>query len=68
MYVNASLLAVVSTLSSMPSFFAMFLFSEWMARVVLDLLFCRTLRYFALVDRCMLTVLVCRSSLFCQRR
>ena len=31
---NASLLAVMSTLS--PSFVVMFLFSEWMARVVLD--------------------------------
>ena len=31
---NASLLAVMSTLSSMPSFAAMFLFSVWMARVV----------------------------------
>ena len=38
-----SLLAVVSTLSSMPSFFAMFLFSEWMTRVVLGGFFCRTL-------------------------
>ena len=28
-----SLLAVMSTLSSTPSFVAMFLFSEWMARV-----------------------------------
>ena len=33
---NASLLAVMSTLSSIPSFVVMFLFSEWMARVVLD--------------------------------
>ena len=63
---SASLLAVMSTLSSMPSFVAMFLFSEWVARVVV--LFCRTLWYFALVDRCMLTVLVCKSSLFCPRR
>ena len=31
---NASLLAVVSTLSSMPSFVAMFLFSLWMACVI----------------------------------
>ena len=65
---NASLLAVMSTLSSMPSFVAMFLFSEWMACVVLGYPFCRTLWYFALVDRCMLTILVCKSSLFSQRR
>ena len=31
---NASLLAVASTLSSMPSLVAIFLFSVWMARVV----------------------------------
>ena len=36
---NASFLAAVSTLSSMPSFVAMFLFSEWMARVVLGCAF-----------------------------
>ena len=48
---NASLLAMLSALSSIPSFVAMFLFPEWMA--------------FVLVDRCMLTVLVCKSSLFC---
>ena len=36
---NASLLAVMSTLSSMPSFVAMFLFSEWMACVVLGCAF-----------------------------
>ena len=36
---SASLLAVMSTLSSMPSFVAMFLFSEWMARVVLGCAF-----------------------------
>ena len=34
-----SLLAVMSTLSSIPSFVAMFLFSEWMARVVLGCAF-----------------------------
>ena len=50
----AYLLAVVSTLSSMPSFVAMFLFSEWMA--------------FVQADRCRMTILVCKSSLFCQRR
>ena len=32
--INASLLAVVSTLSSIPSFVAMILFSAWMARTV----------------------------------
>ena len=36
---NASFLAAVSTLSSMPSFVAMFLFSEGMARVVLGCAF-----------------------------
>ena len=36
---NVSLLAVVSILSPMPSFFAMFLFSEWMAHVVLGCAF-----------------------------
>ena len=36
---DASLLALVSTLSSMPSFVAMFLFFEWMARVVLGCAF-----------------------------
>ena len=36
---KASLLAVMSTLSSMPRFVAMFLFSEWMARVVLGCAF-----------------------------
>ena len=36
---SASLLAVMSTLSSMPSFVAMFLFSEWMARAVLGCAF-----------------------------
>ena len=51
---NASLLSVVSTLSSMPSFVAMLLFSEWMA--------------FVQVDRCRMTVLVYKSSLFCQWR
>lgn len=51
---NAFLLAVVSTLSSMTSFVAMFLFSQWMA--------------FVQVDRCRMTVLVCKNSLFCQRR
>ena len=33
--INASLLAVVSTLSSIPNFAAMFLFSVWMSRTVL---------------------------------
>ena len=36
---NASLLAVMSTLSSMPSFVAMFLFSKWIAGVVLGCAF-----------------------------
>ena len=33
--INASLLAVASTLSSIPSFVAIFLFSVWMPRTVL---------------------------------
>ena len=33
--INASLLAVVSTLSSIPNFVAIFLFSVWMSRTVL---------------------------------
>ena len=36
---NASLLAVVSTLSSIPSFAAIFLFSVWMSRMVLGCAF-----------------------------
>ena len=37
--INASLLAVASTLSSMPSFVAIFLFSVWMSRMVLGCAF-----------------------------
>ena len=33
--INASLLAVVSTLSSIPNFGAIFLFSVWMSRTML---------------------------------
>ena len=37
--INASLLAAASTLSSMPSFVAIFLFSVWMSRMVLGCAF-----------------------------
>ena len=41
--INASLLAVVSTLSSIPNFVAIFLFSVWMSRTVLGLAFLQDL-------------------------
>lgn len=64
---NVSLLAAVSTLSSMPSFVAMFLYSEWMARVVLG---CAFLLYVVIFcsSRSLYIVRVCKRSLFCQRR
>ena len=44
--INASLLAVVSTLSSIPNFVAIFLFSVWMSRTVLGWAFLQDLVMF----------------------